>query len=84
MVFIECMNDDHFNRIVGENVDKIMIVDFTATWCGPCQKFAPQFKAAATMKPAIPFVKVDIDRNPGTAAMYGVRAVPTVMAMQAG
>lgn len=59
---------------------KPVLVDFYATWCGPCQAQAPilhQVKASVGDKAIV--LKIDVDRNSGVAAKYGVRSVPTLM-----
>ncbi|MCM1319674.1 MAG: thioredoxin family protein [Muribaculaceae bacterium] len=56
------------------------VVDFSATWCEPCQRLKPYFKQyAETFKGQAKFVTVDIDEHPELAKKYGVEAVPTVI-----
>lgn len=56
------------------------VVDFSATWCGPCKKFAPMFHAAAEQyEGKLNFVTVDIDEHPELAQRYNVEAVPTIV-----
>lgn len=67
---------------------KAVIVDFYATWCGPCKTYSPRFAQAAREArrrwPAasVAFVKVDIDRAPGLKARYGVASVPTTVVLR--
>ncbi|XP_076267639.1 thioredoxin-like [Rhynchophorus ferrugineus] len=56
---------------------KLVVVDFTATWCGPCQRMAPVFQQYATKYPKAVFLKVDVDQCQETAASQGVSAMPT-------
>ncbi|KAI6657227.1 Thioredoxin-like [Oopsacas minuta] len=58
-------------------VNAKVAVDFTATWCGPCQFIGPKFVASIPDYPNIKFVKVDVDANSETAQKYGVSAMPT-------
>merc|ERR1712167_283408 len=56
---------------------KLVVVDFTATWCGPCQMIAPLFGELAEKNPDVVFVKVDVDENQETAAACGINCMPT-------
>lgn len=59
---------------------KMAVLDFNATWCAPCRKFAPNFEAVASrMRAQANFYSVDVDKNPQLAAQFGVQSVPTVV-----
>lgn len=60
-------------------LDKVTVIDFNATWCMPCKKFAPVFDQVATEISDADFVSVDIDKAPKTATAFGVQSVPTVV-----
>jgi thioredoxin len=62
----------------------IVILDFWAGWCGPCHMFAPVFEAAAERHPDVVFGKVDTEAEPGLAAAFDVRAIPTLMVLRDG
>jgi len=65
--------------------DLPVLVDFTATWCGPCKALAPIVdKIADEFEGKIKVGKVDIDAAPEVAAKYGVRSVPTVIVFRGG
>jgi len=56
------------------------VIDFNATWCGPCKMLAPAFdKAAGEFAGKVKFYSVDIDKNPQTAQAFGVTAIPTLV-----
>lgn len=60
--------------------DKPVVIDFNATWCGPCQAFKPNFHSVASKyADRAVFYSVDIDENPELAAQYNVSAIPTIV-----
>jgi thioredoxin 1 len=66
------------------NNNQLVVIDFTATWCGPCRMIAPIFQELSEAMPDVVFVKVDVDDNPDTAAKYSVSAMPTFVFIQKG
>lgn len=62
-----------------------VLVDFSATWCGPCKKLEPiVHEIAGDYDGRLKVVKVDVDQAPGTAAKFGVMSVPTLLLFQGG
>ena len=65
--------------------EKLVIVDFTAKWCGPCKKIAPFMEdIAQTYQDRVEVVKVDIDQSKPLAKKYGIRSIPAVLFFQNG
>merc|ERR1719336_175988 len=60
------------------------IIDFTASWCGPCQQIGPVFEGLASEFPALAFYKVDVDKNREVAAANNVSAMPTFKVFEKG
>ena len=78
------VTDDNFDAEVLK-ADKPVLVDFGATWCGPCKALAPVVdKLADETVGKYKIVKVDIDDAPGVAQKYGIRGVPAIMVFKNG
>jgi thioredoxin reductase (NADPH) len=73
---------EEFNETINGN--DIVLVDFWASWCGPCRQFAPTFAASAEKHPGIVYAKVDTEAEQGLAAAANIRSIPTLMAFKKG
>ncbi|CAD6271642.1 unnamed protein product [Miscanthus lutarioriparius] len=63
---------------------KLVVIDFTATWCPPCRMIAPVFAELAKKHPSVVFLKVDVDEMKTIAEQFNVEAMPTFLFMKEG
>ena len=76
--------DATFEELVLKN-ERPVVVDFWATWCGPCKMVAPEMeKLAQKYEGAVDVVKVDVDANPGLSQAFNVMSIPTIAFFRPG
>ena len=73
---MKTVSDSDFHEVLDNG--KPVVVDFWATWCGPCRQVAPILESLVAEYPDIEFVKMDIDSNPVTVNKYEILSVPTI------
>ena len=77
------VNIENFEKEVLKS-EKIMLVDFFATWCGPCQMLAPVLEQISKEEEAFDIAKIDIDEAQELAINYGIQVVPTMLVFKNG
>lgn len=74
------MNLQEFNNLINED---LVLVDFYATWCGPCKMMGPVLEELENSR-SVKVVKIDVDKNEEIAKNYGVMSIPTLILFQKG
>ena len=81
---VRLFDDSNFDQEVLKSTVPVL-VDFTATWCGPCKALAPIIdQVAGELAGKVTVGKVDVDQSPAIAGKYGVRGVPMLMVFKGG
>ena len=74
------LTKDNFEQAIQDN--KIILLDFWASWCGPCKQFGPVFEAASEEHTDVVFAKINTEEEQELAAQFQIRSIPTLMAIK--
>ena len=77
------INNENFEQEVLKS-EKPVLVDFFATWCGPCKMLSPILEQVAAERADLKVCKIDVDQEPELAARYSVMSIPTLMVVKNG
>ena len=75
---------EEFKSLISDSGDKLVVVDFTASWCPPCQMIKPKFHELSEKETDVTFVAVDVDENDQVAADCGISCMPTFIFFKNG
>ncbi|QTX02814.1 thioredoxin [Candidatus Phytoplasma luffae] len=76
------INNENIQTLINEK--EIILLDFYATWCGPCQKLAPVLNNFFEQNPHIEIIKINVDSNPDLLPKYQIQGFPTLILFKTG
>jgi len=84
MPVLSVESEKTFNNIIRANANnnQLIVIDFSATWCGPCKKIAPLYEKLSETMPNITFLKIDSDNLDVVSKQFNIRSLPTFVFIQ--
>ena len=79
---MEKVTSQNFDQVI--NANEKVLVDFFATWCGPCKMLAPIVEKLSEEEPSVKVVKVDVDEESELAIRFGISSIPTLLMFKNG
>lgn len=81
-IMVNKISEKEFQQVIDSN---IAVIDFSATWCGPCKMLAPVLETVSDeLEDKANFFNVDVDENPGLAVKYGITNIPALVILKKG
>lgn len=82
MSIINLTKDSYHNEVMG--TEKVVVIDFWATWCGPCKMMAPVVEEVAKDYPDVKICKVNVDEEPELSNAFKIVSIPTIVVIKNG
>lgn len=82
MAIVTVTKDNFEQEVIGSN--QTVLVDFWATWCGPCKMIAPIVEEIAAARPDVKVCKIDVDNEPELAIRFKIMSIPTLLVFKNG
>ncbi|KHJ94603.1 putative thioredoxin [Oesophagostomum dentatum] len=83
-IVLQTSSIDEFDAILNENPNTLVVIDFYATWCGPCKIMGPKFHKLSNEYTSVVFVKVDVDESEDIVSRFDIKVMPTFIFMRKG
>lgn len=81
---VKALSDSNYATLL-DDPQRPLVIEFSATWCGPCKVFAPTYhEVASEMSGKVDFFKVDVDESPSLSSAMNIQAVPTIIILNPG
>ncbi|WKX93117.1 hypothetical protein Q1695_010838 [Nippostrongylus brasiliensis] len=84
MTIREPSDVDEFDAILKENANSLIVIDFYATWCGPCKIMGPKFVKMSSEFTSVVFIKIDVDESEDIVSRFDIKVMPTFIFMRNG
>ncbi|KAL3072607.1 hypothetical protein niasHS_017581 [Heterodera schachtii] len=84
MAILHPKNKEELDQIISNAGERLVVIDFFATWCGPCRQMGPKFNKLAAEYPEPIYIGIDVDEHESVAAFYNINVMPTFIFFKNG